>query len=290
MKQEKFHNNEDDIYRICFLGSCAVGKTSIINRIINNSFTQNYDPTLELTSYSTEFQPRKNIFVEDPDDTNDNYQVILEDMFGLNNTIIQTPPQEIKSANILRKRAKMIDDFKSVIYSYKEINLASQENLAFFHNSDMPFHRISFKTSIPRTGLIFVVDITDEDTLNEAISIINQIEAIEKNEKDYKTEKAIFLNKFDKISENKKINDLQSKLSQKEIYHVYEISALSDWNITESMSNFLGKIQQRFFGSKADAKQEEIYHETEVERSGGCFGNNGIFCGSSLFSCGRGDN
>lgn len=33
-------------YRICVLGPSFVGKTSIINRFINNSFSTYYEPTL----------------------------------------------------------------------------------------------------------------------------------------------------------------------------------------------------------------------------------------------------
>lgn len=37
--------------RITFLGNTAVGKTSIINRIINNNFTAQYDPTMKVECY-----------------------------------------------------------------------------------------------------------------------------------------------------------------------------------------------------------------------------------------------
>ncbi len=37
--------------RITFLGNTAVGKTSIINRIINNTFTVQYEPTMKIQNY-----------------------------------------------------------------------------------------------------------------------------------------------------------------------------------------------------------------------------------------------
>jgi len=40
--------NKDKIYKITFMGLTGSGKTSIINRLINNTFYKNYIPTLEL--------------------------------------------------------------------------------------------------------------------------------------------------------------------------------------------------------------------------------------------------
>ena len=37
--------------RITFIGNTAVGKTSLINRIINNTFTPQYDPTMKIENY-----------------------------------------------------------------------------------------------------------------------------------------------------------------------------------------------------------------------------------------------
>ena len=35
--------------KVVFVGSAGVGKTQIINRIINNNFSSVYDPTMEIT-------------------------------------------------------------------------------------------------------------------------------------------------------------------------------------------------------------------------------------------------
>ncbi len=37
--------------RITFLGTVGVGKTSIINRIINNNFNPQYEPTMNIENY-----------------------------------------------------------------------------------------------------------------------------------------------------------------------------------------------------------------------------------------------
>jgi len=35
--------------KIVFIGSAGVGKTQLINRIINNNFSSVYEPTIEMT-------------------------------------------------------------------------------------------------------------------------------------------------------------------------------------------------------------------------------------------------
>jgi GTPase SAR1 family protein len=41
--------NKENKYKITFIGMSGSGKTSIINRLINNSFSDLYNPTLEKT-------------------------------------------------------------------------------------------------------------------------------------------------------------------------------------------------------------------------------------------------
>ena len=42
-------NQKIDIIKITVLGSAGTGKTSIINRIINHSFSEIYEPTYDIT-------------------------------------------------------------------------------------------------------------------------------------------------------------------------------------------------------------------------------------------------
>ena len=42
---------KDGIYKITFMGLTGSGKTSIINRLINNSFSKNYLQTFEIRNY-----------------------------------------------------------------------------------------------------------------------------------------------------------------------------------------------------------------------------------------------
>jgi len=39
------------VVKITFLGNAAVGKTSLINRIINNTFNPQYDPTTKIENF-----------------------------------------------------------------------------------------------------------------------------------------------------------------------------------------------------------------------------------------------
>ena len=38
-----------DIFKITVLGSASIGKSSIIGRLLNNSFSAIYEPTYEIT-------------------------------------------------------------------------------------------------------------------------------------------------------------------------------------------------------------------------------------------------
>jgi GTPase SAR1 family protein len=40
-------------FSVCVIGSTAVGKTSIINRIVNNMFFPIYEQTEDITKYTT---------------------------------------------------------------------------------------------------------------------------------------------------------------------------------------------------------------------------------------------
>jgi GTPase SAR1 family protein len=47
-------------FKICVAGASFVGKTQIINRIINNAFHQEYVPTHELDEYSLIYSLKNN--------------------------------------------------------------------------------------------------------------------------------------------------------------------------------------------------------------------------------------
>lgn len=48
-------------YRLCILGPSFVGKTSIVNRLVNNSFSPYYEPTVRAMAYRKAY----NVFEEE---------------------------------------------------------------------------------------------------------------------------------------------------------------------------------------------------------------------------------
>ena len=78
------YSNDDlnkEIYRICFLGSSSTGKTMIINKLVNNSFYEHYEPTYDVDYYRTEFSVINNeVFNKNNKSTvEDKVTLILED-------------------------------------------------------------------------------------------------------------------------------------------------------------------------------------------------------------------
>ena len=62
-------------FRIAIIGDTAVGKTSLIHRIVSNSFSVVYEPTLDIEKYSLIFS------LNDQDVKNKTYVMLtLEDV------------------------------------------------------------------------------------------------------------------------------------------------------------------------------------------------------------------
>lgn len=76
-KAENLEDDEDYIrsyssaLKICFIGKSFVGKTQLINRIVNNHFFEEYEPTLDEQIYRTTYRTKDGKFLE----------LILEDLF-----------------------------------------------------------------------------------------------------------------------------------------------------------------------------------------------------------------
>ena len=51
MSRKQLKLNREKKFRICVMGPAYVGKTQVINRIINNSFTPYYEPTKKEQTY-----------------------------------------------------------------------------------------------------------------------------------------------------------------------------------------------------------------------------------------------
>lgn len=74
-------------YRICVLGPSFVGKTSMINRFINNSFSTYYEPTLHAMIYRRAF----NLF-EDQDVDPQFVELEIIDVFPHDHPLLDKDP------------------------------------------------------------------------------------------------------------------------------------------------------------------------------------------------------
>ena len=70
----------DPSYKITFIGMSGSGKTSIINRLVNNSFSQIYNPTFEMTEYFKKFTIVEDKFTQTPGTYVGDVNLILEDV------------------------------------------------------------------------------------------------------------------------------------------------------------------------------------------------------------------
>lgn len=110
-----FENERDPIIptiKITVIGTSGCGKTSIINRVVNHSFSSIYEPSYETTNFSVLLK----IGEEEGKDIQF-VNVVFEDVFGLNNPLLQTPEESIKSNKLIEKRKKMVQEFKSILFT-----------------------------------------------------------------------------------------------------------------------------------------------------------------------------
>ena len=99
--------------KITFLGWCKVGKTSIINKLVSKTFSPIYEPTTDTNTYQLKLNLK--------DDGQKAYvNLILEDVFGLNNTILNKPQDLIISSNIRKKREHMSKIFREIMLTSTE--------------------------------------------------------------------------------------------------------------------------------------------------------------------------
>jgi GTPase SAR1 family protein len=98
--------------KVTVIGTSGCGKTSIINRVVNHSFSSIYEPSYESTNFSVLLK----IGEEEGKDVQF-VNVIFEDVFGLNNPLLQTSEDAIKSSKLIDKRKKMVQEFKNIMFT-----------------------------------------------------------------------------------------------------------------------------------------------------------------------------
>lgn len=285
--------------KICLLGCTNVGKSALINRLINKSFSKVYEPTMSMETYSFLFN------LNDDDVVQKTYiNLIIQDTFGLNNTILNKPPELIYSKNIKKIREKMSQDFKDIMFSSTEMRnkLMSEDKNAKNkkepnYDEELLFDNLGYESeNIPRSGFIFVCDCENLKTFDTVEKIIEKLEEIEKSN-NLKYPKMILFNKSDRIKDDEFKEYVQKKQSVLETFKgkskidILKVSALTGHGVTESFKMFCTRIHQE----EQNKKQNEGINEPDDDKDkifeAGCsdkaaFYSKKIFCGKNLFSCG----
>ena len=290
--------------RISVIGSSAVGKTSICTRITNNFFTSIYEPTMELTYYSTLFK------VTESEVTNKTYIFTsLEDFFGLNNPLINQNEKTINSDYLKGQRTVMTNSFREMMFTSVEkrdqLSKESETKKAKKYNpktqKDPKFeHWESIfemdKKKIERKAFILVCDITDLKSLEQIKGILDKLQQIEKtNNLPYP--KCIFINKMDRNLDKKKCKVFMTELEaikHKYKLEFYKVSALTNSGVIDSFRKFMSKIHQDLMDKKQNEGMDEDLSDEEEEdivtfadKLNSC--GRKVLCGKrvNLFSCGN---
>ena len=92
--------------RITFVGPGFSGKSSIINRVVNNSFVKIYYPTSNTHVYSLAFN------ITDESDLKSNYvELEIVDTFALDHPLlIDTPTEKSKLSSIVDEKYELTEE------------------------------------------------------------------------------------------------------------------------------------------------------------------------------------
>lgn len=158
-------------YRICVLGPSFVGKTSIVNRFINNNFTPYYEPTLHAMAYRKAY----NIFEEE--DVEPQYvELEILDVFPHDHPLLDKDPGY---SDLAREMSMTLNDI------VKNAGDATTKIHAY----------------------MFIFDASNKYTFDTLCALIETIKEIEKSER--RGKKAMLYSPWKMVIGNKK--DLKKK-------------------------------------------------------------------------------
>ena len=106
---------------------------------------------------------------------------------------------------------------------------------------------MDYSEFIPRVAIVFVVDITNEQSFNDALSFLKKLREFEKLEL-YKTDKIVLLNKYDKLADGKTISGINLKLEPFGVNYFY-CSAKNGWNIHTSINEIVTQLRKKYYPS-----------------------------------------
>jgi hypothetical protein len=240
-----------------------------------------------MTNYSTLFN------LSDDDSKDKTYiELILEDVFGLNNPLLQTQESLIKSKTLLDKRKKMVEDFKNVMMTSQNKKSQMDEQKRFSRQSKLS-QAISVSNIFERNGFIIVFDITEHSSLEDAQFILKRLYEMEKTN-GIKYEKCVLANKTDKVIDKKRFLNILHELDAfRKTYKcmAYLVSAKTNEMVSEGFKEFLLNVFNKNVKEHHNNNVEEEGFEipdidlTCTEQLTNC-GNRAV-CGNRLFACGK---
>lgn len=182
----------------------------------------------------------------------------------------------------------MLDDFRKIFYSCKEIEQSktdkdNNEGVLITKKFYLDYSRV-----IPRVGVIFVADLNNETSLNDIVLIIKKLNEVEKStDSHYQTIKAVFINKLDKLGEGKKIKNIKNKFDGVRLdCEIFYVSALTNEKIHSAMSAYLAKLSEIYTYNKNVETTVDIGRHADTSEDPGCMSRS-IFCGGNIFGCSK---
>lgn len=262
-------------YKVTFLGCVRVGKTAIINRLINKSFTFTYEPTKNIENYACHYNLN-----EENVGQRTYANVIIEDTFGLNNSILNKPQELLVSKELRQLRQKMTRQFKEIMFTSADKNekMSGELHKVSKNKKSKPidwqkeiYMEILGCPSehIERNGFIFVCDCVNENTMETAFKLIQKLQEVEKSN-NLIYPKMLLFNMSDKVNENefyefiqKKEDDIET-LKKKCELEFFKVSALTGQGINEAFKRFLGRIHQKLSNEKQNEGIQEADDDEDV--------------------------
>lgn len=228
----------EKLIRICVLGSSFVGKSTLCNRFVNNSFEWIYEATCETNFF------RRLINITDDDEHIQYCMMQIEDLFPINHQSLQMENNE--------ETQEMRNYFEQVIDNTRSNNKKPNEKALF---KETAIH-----------GYMYVYDLTSRASLEEVAKVIDYIHTREEKEagkkKSGKAAKILVGTKSDCVPSIPQ--EFQSKidaLKKKYGLNVRKVSALMNSEIKEAFLD----LARNALESKADMNKGDFESDEESE-------------------------
>ena len=234
----KNSKGREKLIRICVLGSSFVGKSTLCNRFVNNSFEWVYEPTCETNFF------RRLINITDDNEHIQYCMMQIEDLFPINHPSLQLDNDESAS--------EMRTFFEQVIDNTRSNNKKPNEKALF---KETAIH-----------GYMYVYDLTSKASLDEVTKVIEYIHTREEKEagkkKSGKAAKILVGTKKDCLLPGQQ--DLQAKvdsLKKKFGVNARKVSALTNSEIKEAFLD----LARNALESKADGNNGDVESDEESQ-------------------------